>query len=108
MSDWDEWIAAEEQLIELLADELAELDDELVKKLRELDHHRRHLNARFSEVADEFNRIPKLTASRLRDRAKEARKASAAARDLVKLFESYGDDLERDAERLVRLRKRYE
>lgn len=108
MSDWDEWIAAEEQLIDLLADELDELDAELLKKLRELDHHRRHLAARFSEVADEFNRIPKLTAPKLRDRAKEVRKAQAAARDLVKLFESYGDILERDADRLSRLRKRFE
>ena len=108
MSDFDEWIEAEEQLIEMLADDIEELSADILKKIRELDHHRRHLDARFSEVAEEVNRIPKLTGARLRDRAKEARKASAAARDVVKLFDRYGDDLEKEAERLVRLRKRYE
>jgi len=108
VSDWDEWLEAEQEVIDLLAEELYELDRKLKKEISVLDHHRRHIGARFEEVTAEINRIPKLTASKLRKRAEEVKRASSASRDVTKLFDRYADELEREAERLLRIRKLHE
>nr|CRY97643.1 hypothetical protein [uncultured prokaryote] len=107
-SDLEEWIDRERDVVELLADELEELDEKLKAEIRVLEHHRRHIYHRFKEIADDGGRIHKFTASALRDRLKEVRAATKAAKEVTALFDQFGDEMERDAERLVRLRKRYE